>query len=1392
MYYLIRGKDATFIRKALSASLLFISFFAFGQGNGGMACNELIQVSLDQQCEALIDPDMILEGTYPDYSIYTVSISGVVGDIVRQPGNYTVTVINTLNNNSCWGEINVEDKLPPIVEDCPCAEDNDDPECQFYCTDLTGILEGDIVVPTPIVNENCGTYTTLISDHVVDRGCDGKVIERTYRFTDQYGNQSLDCTTYLYLASLTLDDVTPPSKTVHLPCASGTDTEDIFNYFAPLVGPADALGRAYPTVNGEMIDNQGGCNIVATHTDSETLVCGDDCPKSKKVLRTWSLIDWCNDDSRDYVQIISSKDVEEPTIVVDDFTKSVNPWNCEADFYLPEPKILHDNCDDNPTYIVNGPLGSYITWDADKKRFRVTDVPKGIHNFYYRGIDCCGNEGVDTVVVSILDQSSPVAVAKEFVVVSLTKESGNDGIAKIYPQSIDNGSHDGCTDVHLEIRREGNECGHFGNLTYNDDGHSNDHHNDPDDGQFVKFCCEDLTDVSDDGVPYGRVKVWLRVWDDGDMDGHFGSAGDNYNETWSWVRVEDKLSPTITCPPDITIDCDEDYTNLDVTGRGVASFTCTNGMVEYEDDLDLNSCGFGTVRRKWYVKNNKNIFCYQYIYIDGDYYFNHNSIVWPKDETLDCKEVGEYEVTWTDAACSLIGISVESDTFQFVDDVCYKILNRYTLVDWCVYDPNYPNSGGMWYHTQVVKIIDEDAPIINCQDTMFAVGDPSDVDNDGITCELKNLMLTNSAYDEGDCSSNYLRWQVFVDVWGDGKTDYEYSSYLPSTDNKFNDTNNNGVPDIYVKPTKAHEEIKITLPDDIEGSMSNHKVTWKVTDGCGNHKSCTSIFMVVDKKKPTPYCISLSSAVMNDGTVELWARDFDQGSFDNCTAQEDLLFTFNRARPVANKINVEHYFKGDGLSATEAEYLAGEAQKWVPDFNSSAMVFDCDDIPSVEVEMTVWDEKGEYDFCVVSLTLVDNQGACGDGMRVGITGAVTNSSGVGMGDVKVTLYNNQVVGFPVSTQTNTEGEYTFADQPAYLDYIVSVEKDGDYLNGVSTLDLVLMQRHILGLAELNDPFKAIGADVNNDGKIRSSDLVELRKLILGVTDRFEHNTSWKFLDKSQTFADANSPWPIEEVMNITSIDADKADVSFVGQKIGDVNGDALSGLTEGQSDSRSKNVLNLWIDDATVAVQEFGSIDVIAPNNESLFGMQFTLSAPSLVIKSIKSELFELTEENYSFDRDGNIRVSVSAANPIKVKKGEAVFSIEYVSVKGGQLSDLIDISSQSIQAEAYNNAFEVADIQLAFRTQAPPAIHEFRVMQNEPNPFSDKSMVSFELPKTTVVDIEIFDVTGKVVYTQSSVYEKGLNRFEMHKGLFPQGGVYYCKIATQEASSTIKMIYLK
>ena len=65
----------------------------------------------------------------------------------------------------------------------------------------------------------------------------------------------------------------------------------------------------------------------------------------------------------------------------------------------------------------------------------------------------------------------------------------------------------------------------------------------------------------------------------------------------------------------------------------------------------------------------------------------------------------------------------------------------------------------------------------------------------------------------------------------------------------------------------------------------------------------------------------------------------------------------------------------------------------------------------------------------------------------------------------------------------------------YEHYRIVPYKNDDPLNGVSTFDLVLINKHILGVELLNSPYKMIAADANKSNYISTFDIVELRKLL---------------------------------------------------------------------------------------------------------------------------------------------------------------------------------------------------------------------------------------------------------------------------------------------------------
>lgn len=85
----------------------------------------------------------------------------------------------------------------------------------------------------------------------------------------------------------------------------------------------------------------------------------------------------------------------------------------------------------------------------------------------------------------------------------------------------------------------------------------------------------------------------------------------------------------------------------------------------------------------------------------------------------------------------------------------------------------------------------------------------------------------------------------------------------------------------------------------------------------------------------------------------------------------------------------------------------------------------------------------------------------------------------------------------------------------------------DYLDGCTTMDLLLIDRHISGIQPFTDGYQKLAADVNKSNSITSADKTMLQQLILGVTTSFTRN-SWEWFEPSYIaqFPTGffNSPW----------------------------------------------------------------------------------------------------------------------------------------------------------------------------------------------------------------------------------------------------------------------------
>ena len=156
---------------------LFVSYQTSAQCT--LVCNNLVNISLDEDCSTEVFPDMILEGGGCPNGILQVQAK-VNGVWVPANGNFVATSANInqtlqvrvrdlVSGNNCWGNMHIEDKLAPTLEcadiTLSCAIENYDPA--YLANDLN------LETAYPYVDENCGSYTLTSVDTWFDLGCNG-------------------------------------------------------------------------------------------------------------------------------------------------------------------------------------------------------------------------------------------------------------------------------------------------------------------------------------------------------------------------------------------------------------------------------------------------------------------------------------------------------------------------------------------------------------------------------------------------------------------------------------------------------------------------------------------------------------------------------------------------------------------------------------------------------------------------------------------------------------------------------------------------------------------------------------------------------------------------------------------------------------------------------------------------------------------------------------------------------------------------------------------------------------------------------------------------------------------------------------------------------------------
>ena len=1344
--------------------LLFLMLGAFNaQSQCSLACNGMTNISLDNMtsnCQAVITVGMVADTSGCVSDQLSVIVNDANGDPIP---NATITseyIGQTLEvivhdgetNNSCWGSLYIEDKLPPVM-DCDQAPDN------ITCFDLQNFV--------PIATDNCDTDLEMIKtkpDSVVVNNCDDpnvsdeilKTVFVTYIAVDDQGLSSEECTfEFSVLRIQDFEDIVRP-KSLLLQNETHLECDSVYNKLPNgLPSPLDLVVDGQPTIYGTGVPSINGvdlypnsfedCNLLVTYVDTELPPIG--C--AKKIMRRWDIYEWsCSNPQRDtsLLQMIEIVDNEGPVVSCPvGYTISTNGSSCEASVILPAINA-YDNCSDQSelTYGV-----SYGNGPALNTNGGLAQLQLGDNIITYTVYDECLNLNSCSFIIKVEDNTPPVVICDQNTTVALT----SDGCAYVNASVFDDGSYDECTNVTFTVRRmdDGVPCDTDSNCTTEDDELF--------DG-YVRFCCIDQG---------ADVMVVLRATD----------ANGNVNDCMVNVEVQDKLAPTISCPAPIEVTCDFAYdpANLSAAfGDYYISDNCGNEQPQDVIDVSgLNQCNIGVATRTISVgepgSTNYSV-CTQTITFTALDLFNYfgDDITWPLDpEAIEgCDDptgvaylpenlpVLSQFPTYNEGVCDLVGANYEDQIFPFNNpngNACFKIVRTWTVIDWCQFDTN--PSGGQsypsWTHVQIIKVSDSQGP------TEIVTTGPESICTYDSDCADGAIELGATS---SDVCTEFLDWSytIYTDNDNDGKLDdILFVNGLPQTDYGFgaNAINASG-----------------TYP------IGTHKVLYTFSDKCGNLTSKEFVFSIVNCKTPTAYCHNgLAVDLMEDGngggSVQMWATDLDAGSSHPCGYEVYISFDSIVVSPQGN------VDAGNGILITV----------------NNGRVFTCDELGDNFVDVwagVVTPEGGVIQsYCTATLNVQDNMGICPDGLELRVEGIIATTTDIELQNAEVQLLGSELD----VEMTNENGEYAFPLMPMGGTYSVSPLKNDDYVNGVSTLDLVMIQRHVLELEELVSPYKIIAADINNDEEISASDLLELRKLILGTITELPNNGSWRFIDANYVFADATDPFSenLPESYDIDALNTDM-NIDFVAIKVGDVNDNVTANFDNQSTATRSGNTISM-----KVANQNFDAGDkVVVPVTISeaivATGLQFTLETGSaLNFADVISETINISEDNVGFASlsEGVITLSWNHATGVSLNENNAVVELVFTATKSGSISKELNISSNTVKAEMYNDDLETMDIEFVIEGREDEIGSEFVLYQNIPNPFSESTNIAFELPVTKAGTLTVFDMTGKVLSRIQRTFEKGTNQITLNRADLGASGVLYYRLEVGSYNASRKMILI-
>jgi len=756
------------------------------------------------------------------------------------------------NSASCQQTITVVDDTAPVIS-CPA-------DITIECDESTDPAN----TGTATATDNCDPSPSVTYSDATA----GNTITRTWTATDACGNSS-NC-----VQTITIDDTTPPVVTcpgnVTIECDESTDPSN--------TGSATATDNCDPSPT-------------VSYTDSET---PGSCPQEKTITRTWTATD-ADDNSASCQQTITVVDDTAPVIscpadITIECDQSTDPANTGT-------ATAVDNCDTSPSVTYSdATAGNTITrtWTAT---------------------DACGNSSNCLQTITIDDTTPPVVTCPANVTIECDESTdpANTGTATAtdncdssptvtYTDSETPGSSPQektitrtwtATDVNSNsascqqiitvvditppvITGPADVTIEYGEST------------DPSNTGFATAVdnCDPNPSVtySDDAK---AESIIIRTWTATDASG-------NYSNFVQTITIEDTTPPVVTCPANITIECDES-TNPSNTGTATATDGCDpSPTVTYTDSETPGSCPQEkTITRTWTATDadDNSASCQQTITVVDD---TAPVIGCPADITIECDQS-------TDPANTGIATAVDNcDTapiVTFSDSRNGGIITRtWTATDACGNSSNC---------VQTITIDDTTPPVVTCPANVTIECDQStDPANTGTAtatdnCDPSPTVTYTDSETPGSCpqektitrtwtatdvNSNSASCQQTITVVDDTAPVITCPADITIECDESTDPSNTGTA---TAVDNCDPGPSVIYSDATAGNTITR--TWTATDACGNSSNCVQTITIDDTTPPVITCPANVTIECDQSTDP--ANTGTATATDNCDPSPTVTYT---------------------------------------------------------------------------------------------------------------------------------------------------------------------------------------------------------------------------------------------------------------------------------------------------------------------------------------------------------------------------------------------------------------------------------------------------------------------------------------------------------------------